>query len=144
MLHLHEETQARWLKQVQADLPSVLIDHAHCEHKAAATAMSLLGSYIEKQEVTDAMTEIIAEELEHFRMVRELLERRGIPFRKLPPGHYGKELQQRIRLLEPDRAVDRMLVSGLIEARSCERFDLLRKHIDDAELRSFYDGLFES
>ncbi len=112
MLHLQSETQTRWLAQVDADLEAILIDHAHCEHKAAATAMSLLGSYIEHRELTEAMEEIVAEELEHFHLVLDLLARRGIPFRRQRPGHYGRELNELIRQQEPDRAIDRLLVAG--------------------------------
>jgi tRNA-(ms[2]io[6]A)-hydroxylase len=144
MLHLQSESQARWLRQVDECLPEILIDHAHCEHKAAATAMSLFGSYVDCRELTREMTVIVQEELEHFHMVLDLLERRGIPFRKLRPGDYGRRLNQLIRPHEPDRAVDRLLVAGLIEARSCERFKLLRDHVTDVELRDFYGSLFES
>lgn len=145
MLHLQSETQVRWLAQVAQSLDEILIDHAHCEHKAAATAMSLLGAYIEDRDLTEAMTEIVQEELEHFHLVLQLLERRQIRFRILRPGHYGRELNQLVRQNEPERAVDRLLIAGLIEARSCERFDLLRKlETLDEELRAFYDSLFES
>ena len=91
-----------------------------------------------------AMTEIVNEELEHFRLVLDLLERRGIPFQKLTPSSYGQRLHELIRKEEPGRAVDRLLVAGLIEARSCERFSLLADHVADQELRDFYRGLFES
>ena len=90
------------------------------------------------------MTEIVNEELEHFRLVLDLLERRGIRFRKLSPSSYGPRLHELIRKDEPGRAVDRLLVGGLIEARSCERFSLLAEHVSDPELRDFYRGLFES
>lgn len=144
MLHLQSETDARWLAQVDSNLQAVLIDHAHCEHKAAATAMSLFGSYICDAELTKAMTEIIAEELEHFEMVLALLKRRGIEFKLQQPGSYGRSLNNLIRPNEPQRAVDRLLVAGLIEARSCERFRLLANHVDDSELSEFYHSLFES
>lgn len=144
MLHLKSESQERWLKQVDSNLEEILIDHAHCEHKAAATAMSLLGSYIEKEELTREMTRIIEEELEHFHMVLALLAKRGIRFRLQRPGHYGKSLNELVRQNEPQRAVDRLLIAGLIEARSCERFDLLRHHVKDVELADFYGSLFES
>jgi tRNA-(ms[2]io[6]A)-hydroxylase len=90
------------------------------------------------------MTEIVSEELEHFRLVLDLLDRRGIRWRKLSPSSYGPRLHERIRREEPGRAVDRLLVAGLIEARSCERFSLLADHVTDPELRDFYRGLFES
>lgn len=144
MLHLQSESQIRWLRQVDQHLEEILIDHAHCEHKAAATAMSLLGSYIDCRELTDEMTIIIAEELEHYQMVLDLLKRRGIRFRKLRPGDYGKQLNLLVRSNEPERAVDRLLIAGLIEARSCERFKLLKEHVQDRELADFYGSLFES
>jgi tRNA-(ms[2]io[6]A)-hydroxylase len=144
MLHLHSETDVRWLAQVDSNLEAVLIDHAHCEHKAAATAMSLFGSYICDAELTKEMTEIIAEELEHFEMVLALLKRRNIEFKLQQPGTYGRSLNGLIRPNEPQRAVDRLLVAGLIEARSCERFRLLANHVDDTELSDFYHSLFES
>ncbi len=92
------------------------------------------------------MTTIVEEELEHYWMVIELLRDRQIPFRRLQPGPYGRKLNGLIRQREPDRAVDRLLIAGLIEARSCERFNLLRQHFQgrDEVLASFYDGLFES
>ena len=77
-------------------------------------------------------------------MVIKLLESRSIPFRKQQAGHYGKELNALVRSGEPNKAIDRLLVGGLIEARSCERFSLLAEHIDDAELSEFYQSLFES
>jgi tRNA-(ms[2]io[6]A)-hydroxylase len=144
MLHLKSGSQARWLRQVDENLDEILIDHAHCEHKAAATAMSLLGAYVDCEELTQEMAVIIAEELEHFRMVLDLLKRRGIAFRKIRPGDYGRRLNMLVRSNEPDRAVDRLLIAGLIEARSCERFKLLKDHIQDVELADFYGSLFES
>ena len=144
MLHLHAPTPARWLDQVTAGLDELLIDHAHCEKKAAGTAMNLLFSYVEHAELCRAMTEIVQEELSHFHLVLDLLSRRGIRFRRVPPSRYGERLRPLISKIEPARAVDRLLVAALIEARSCERFGLLRDHLGDAELSSFYGGLFES
>jgi tRNA 2-(methylsulfanyl)-N6-isopentenyladenosine37 hydroxylase len=144
MLSLQSASDARWLGQVASHLDDILIDHAHCEKKAAGVAMNLLFSYADHVPLARAMTGIVNEELEHFHMVLDLLERRGIRFRKLSPSSYGQRLHERVRRNEPDRAVDRLLVAGLIEARSCERFALLRDHAADAELRDFYGSLFES
>lgn len=144
MLHLQSESQVRWLAQVDSHLPEILIDHAHCEHKAAATAMSLFGAYIDCRELTREMTRIVDEELEHFHAVLMILEQRNIQFKKQRPGNYGKSLNELVRQNEPGRAVDRLIIAGLIEARSCERFDLLRKHVQDRELANFYESLFES
>ncbi len=144
MLSLQSASPQRWLDQVSANLSDVLIDHAHCEKKAAGTAMNLLFAYVDHHELTRAMTEIVREELEHFHLVVDLLQRRGIRFRKLSPSDYGKKLNDLVRKDEPGRAVDRLLIAGLIEARSCERFSLLRDHIADPELSEFYGSLFES
>lgn len=144
MLHLQSETSARWLAQVDAHLNEILIDHAHCEKKAAGTALNLIFAYVEDLELCREMAFIVNEELEHFQMVIDLITRRGIRFRRLTPSSYGRELNDLVRKQEPQRAVDRLLVAGLIEARSCERFHVLAEHVKDAELAAFYAGLFES
>lgn len=144
MLSLHSASDARWLAQVDTHLDDILIDHAHCEKKAAGVAMNLLFSYVDHLPLARAMTEIVNEELTHFHLVLDLLERRGIRFRKLSPSSYGQRLHAVVRKEEPARAIDRLLVAGLIEARSCERFALLRDHVADAELQEFYGSLFES
>lgn len=144
MLSLQSATSPRWLAQVDTALDDVLIDHAHCEKKAAGVAMNLLFSYVDHVDLARAMTEIVNEELEHFRLVLDVLDRRGVPFRKLKPSSYGARLHELIRKDEPGRAVDRLLVAGLIEARSCERFSVLADHVADEELATFYRSLFES
>lgn len=144
MLHLQSESTTRWLAQVAANVDEILIDHAHCERKAASVAMNLINAYTEDRELVSEMTVIVNEELEHFEMVLRILDQRQIRFRRLPPGPYGRELNMLIRKSEPERGVDRLLVAGLIEARSCERFRLLSEHIDDPELAEFYGSLFES
>lgn len=144
MLHLKSDTDDRWLAQVDDDLEAVLIDHAHCEKKAAGTAMNLMFAYVEDLELCREMTEIVNEELEHFHMVIELLQARDIAFRRLTPSSYGRRLNDLVRKQEPHRAVDRLLVAGLIEARSCERFHRLANHVEDQELAEFYHSLFES
>ena len=144
MLHLKLPTPDRWLHQVTGHLDELLIDHAHCEKKAAGTAMNLLFAYVERVDLCRAMTEIIAEELDHFHQVLRLLEARHIRFRRIRPSPYGRRLHELVNKREPLRAIDRLLVAGLIEARSCERFALLRDSIDDQELANFYGSLFES
>ena len=144
MLHLQAPTDQSWLDQVDENLEEVLIDHAHCEKKAAGTAMNLIFHYVDNLELCREMTEIVNEELEHFHMVIDLLTRRGIKFRRLKPSQYGNRLHELVRKSEPERAVDRLLVAGLIEARSCERFQALAEHVDDPELAEFYQSLFES
>jgi tRNA 2-(methylsulfanyl)-N6-isopentenyladenosine37 hydroxylase len=144
MLHLAKPSPARWLPSVQSRLDLLLIDHAHCEKKAAGTAMNLMFAYVEDQDLCKEMTEIVREELEHFHLVLDILNRRGIKFKKLSPSTYGRKLSDLIRKDEPNKAVDRLLVAGLIEARSCERFGLLRDGLADQELAEFFGSLFES
>ena len=144
MLNLQLPTPARWIRHVSENVEDLLIDHAHCEKKAASSAMNLLFAYVEKNELTKAMSEIVVEELAHFHMVLEIIERRGIRFRRIPPSKYGDRLKALTNKLEPMRAVDRLLVGALIEARSCERFGILRDHLPDRELAEFFGGLFES
>ena len=144
MLNLQSESSSRWLDQVESHLDEILVDHAHCERKAAGTALNLLFSYVENEPLCREMTEIVNEELEHFQQVLDLLKERGIPFRRLKPANYAGQLKDLVRNNEPQRAVDRLLVASLIEARSCERFDLLRRHVSDQQLAHFYDSLFEA
>lgn len=144
MLHLTAATPPRWLEQVSSHLDELLIDHAHCEKKAAGVAMNLLFAYVENPDLCRAMTDIVQEELSHFHLVLGILQARAIAFRKLSPSSYGERLHGLIRKAEPQRAVDRLLIAALIEARSCERFGILRDGLPDRELADFFGGLFES
>jgi len=144
MLNLKTSTPPWWAERVEAHLEEILVDHAHCEKKAAGTAMNLIFAYVDKSAVVRPLKEIVEEELSHFVLVTDLIASRGMRFRKLPPSQYGPRLHELIRKQEPARAVDRMLVAALIEARSCERFALLRDRIADPDLSAFYGGLFES
>ncbi len=144
MLSLKSSTPQAWFDSVEGSLDELLIDHAHCEKKAAGTAMNLIFAYVEQVELVQAMTEIVNEELEHFHMVLDRLNERGAKFRRLQPSSYGRRLNDLVRKQEPGRAVDRLLVAALIEARSCERFGVLRDRLQDRQLGEFFGSLFES
>ena len=144
MLSLHCKTSDRWLASVEAHLDEVLLDHAHCEKKAAGVAMNLIFAYVDHVELIKELSAIVTEELDHFRQVIDLLEARGVRFRRLTPSNYGQKLNELLRKQEPGKAVDRLLVAGLIEARSCERFAILKDHLSDRSLAAFYASLFES
>jgi len=144
MLSLQSPSSPHWWQQVEPCLDELLIDHAHCEKKAAGTAMNLIFAYVENEELCREMTVIVNEELEHFQLVLDLLRCRGIRFRRLKPSQYGRKLNDLVRRQEPHRAIDRLLVAGLIEARSCERFSMLRDKLADRALAKFYEDLFES
>src|SRR5204863_2380916 len=100
--------------------------------------------YVERVEVVKRLIEVVREELDHFRRVLDVLGARGIEFRGQPQSDYGRGLGAQIRTQEPAKGLDRCVVAALIEARSCERFLLLRDHLHDRELASFYGGLVES
>jgi tRNA-(ms[2]io[6]A)-hydroxylase len=144
MLSLHAPTPDRWFDQVAVSLDELLIDHAHCEKKAAGVAMSLLFTYADDVDLCRAMADIVHEELDHFKLVLDLLDRRGVRFRRQQPARYAERLSALIGKVEPHRAVDRLLVAALIEARSCERFGMLRDRLADPELAAFFGSLFES
>jgi tRNA-(ms[2]io[6]A)-hydroxylase len=141
VLHLASDTSAAWLSRARANLDEVLLDHAHCEKKAAGAAVKLLFSYPHHRFLQEPLAELAEEELDHFRQVLARLDARGIRYETIRPGPYGMALHALTRREEPDRLVDILLISALIEARSCERFRLLAEGLDDPELAAFYRSL---
>lgn len=141
VLHLVSPTSSEWLDRARSDLDELLLDHAHCEKKAAGAAVKLLFSYPHHRFLQEPLAELAEEELEHFRQVLAHLDSRGIRYETIRPGPYGMALRALVRRDEPERLVDMLLVSALIEARSCERFRLLAEGVGDTELASFYESL---
>jgi tRNA-(ms[2]io[6]A)-hydroxylase len=137
-------TSSAWLEQAIARPDLVLLDHAHCERKAAGAALQLMFRYPSEVALAAALSPLAREELEHFEQVLALLQRRGIPLRPLPAPAYGSELARAVRREEPARRLDSLLVAGLIEARSHERMALLAEHAPDQELRGLYGELLAS
>ena len=137
-------SSASWLEQANARPDLVLIDHAHCERKAAGVALQLMFRYPSDEALGAALSPLAREELEHFELVLQLLQRRGIPLRPLPAPAYGATLTAAVRKGEPQRMLDSFLVAGLIEARSHERMALLAAHSPDPELRALYGELLAS
>ncbi|MEB3357445.1 MAG: tRNA isopentenyl-2-thiomethyl-A-37 hydroxylase MiaE [Synechococcales bacterium] len=141
---LQQPTAAAWVDQAIAHLDTVLLDHSHCERKAAGVALNLICRYPSSTKLVRTLTAIAQEELEHFDQVNQWLERRGIPLAPLAPPPYGAMLKAQVRREEPYRLLDSLLVAALIEARSHERLGLLAAHCPDAELARFYRGLMAS
>ena len=137
-------SSATWLAQAIAHSDLVLIDHAHCERKAAGVALQLMFRYPSDGQLGEVLSPLAREELEHFEQVLQLLQRRGIALRPLPAPGYGAALSAAVRKGEPERMLDSFLVAGLIEARSHERMALLAAHSPDAELRALYGELLAS
>lgn len=141
---LQQPTSQAWLDQALANLDIILLDHSHCERKAAGVALNLMFRYPSSAKLVRSLTAIAQEELEHFELVNQILERRNIPLAPLAAPPYGAGLNKQIRTQEPDRMLDSLLVCGLIEARSHERLGLLGAHCPDPELAKFYRGLMAS
>lgn len=137
-------TPAAWVEAAAADLPLILVDHAHCEKKAASSALNLLFRYPDRSLLMHRMSRLAREELRHFEQVLKLMEKRGVAFRHLPPSRYADGLRKHMRTHEPVRLVDTLIVGAFIEARSCERFQALAPALQDREIADFYIGLCES
>lgn len=148
MFCLRAATDSAWATGAVKDLDAVLVDHAHCEMKAATNALSLVVRHSSDLGLVRALTEIAREELEHFQRVVDFLEARGLRLGPPPVDDYAAELRRAMKALPATDLplfVDWLLVGALIEARSCERFKLLIQVLPDscpADLRAFYEELF--
>ncbi len=142
MLALKEPSPPAWLACALADMDSVLRDHAHCEHKAAVTALAFVSRYPDDPELVLRLSALAAEEADHLRRVAALCNERGVPLGHPERDPYAKALLSHARPDALGHRVDRLLVCALIEARSCERLKLLAEHLEDAALRTFYDELW--
>ncbi len=124
-------------------LAILLIDHANCEKKAAATALSLIHRYTDSVALLNKMSRVAREELRHFEQVLKVMQDRGIAYRPLTASRYAQGLHAGVRRQEPGRLVDTLIVGALIEARSCERFARIAPHLD-SKLGEFYQSLLKS
>ena len=152
MLHLLHPTDPRWVATAEADLDRLLLDHAHCELKAAQSALSVVARHgAEAPEIIAPLLALAKEETDHLDQVQRRLADRRQALTPPGPDPYVGAL---IAAAQADRQrpdgppwaplLDRLLVCALIEARSCERFKLLAQHLADAELRAFYGDLMAS
>jgi tRNA-(ms[2]io[6]A)-hydroxylase len=145
MLLFREKVPADWLPKIIANLPAVLIDHAHLERKAATTAMNL-EKYRDLYERVSELNAIAIEELQHFELVLQLLRNRNIPFGQPYPSPWITALMRSVRNGQRHQAIDHLLCCALIEGRSCEKFQFLGEALKpiDKELADFYASLVES
>lgn len=141
---LKQPTAGEWVEQAVANLDIILLDHSHCERKAAGVALNLMFRYPAHAKLVRMLTAVAREELEHFDQVNQWLERRGIALGPLPAPPYGAGLSAQIHRSEPQRLLDSLLVCGLIEARSHERLGLLAAHWLDPGLVQLYQSLVAS
>ena len=134
-------TPPEWLAAALRNLDTLLVDHANCEKKAAATAMNLMFRYGERlPDLQDGLAKLAREELRHFEQVTRIMRRRDVTYRPLSAARYAEGMRKHLRKREPERLTDLLVVGAFIEARSCERFRSLLPILEE-DLADFYRGL---
>jgi len=144
-IDLSYNTPPEWAQQVLKDFDAFLQDHADCERKASSMAMSFVAKCPDKIEIIPELIETALEELEHFRDVYAIMEKRGVQLKaEMEPDLYMKQLINSIRSGRDERLMDRMLLASIVECRGAERFKLIEEALEDAELKKFYKVLWTS
>ena len=136
-------TPDSWIDAAKDNQDRLLIDHANCEKKAAASAMNLMYRYTTRSELLNKMSQLAREELLHFQQVVEILASREIKYVRLGPSRYAAGLRNLFAGDEHQYLIDTLISGAFIEARSCERFAKLVPHLDQ-ELAKFYTSLLKS
>jgi len=136
-------TPSVWFEQAAAQLPLLLIDHANCEKKAAGNALSMMYRYVDRPELLQRLSRLAREELRHFEQVHDLMSELGIDYVPLTASRYAGGLRAGVSTTEPARLVDSLVVSALVEARSCERFAGLVEVVP-GRVAALYRGLLAS
>ena len=127
-------TSTDWAQLAAANLPIFLADHAVCEQQVAQYALALAGWSPDDFELVDAAANLAAEEIQHFRRVVAILNRRSLPTAGRRSNRWVQALRARI---EPRQGVwtkvDRLLFGAIVEARSCERFTRLLEIVRESD-----------
>lgn len=146
VLGLELPTDPRWINIAEKNIEDILVDHAYCEQKAATSCISMIVLFPEKERLVEVMTPVVAEEWGHFERVLEMLKKRGFKLGFPRVDEYVKKLSKVERKggSRDQQLMEKLLINALIEARSCERFRLLWKNIQDKELSKFYYELMVS
>jgi len=142
--YLTKLSSEKWIKLALSNPIEILIDHAHCERKAAGVAIQLMFRYPSEPNLAEVLSPIAREELEHFEKILYFLKSKGIELKALQPPPYGSELAKNVRKDEPLRMLDSFLVAGIIEARSHERLSILALNAKDNSSKDLYNSLLES
>lgn len=136
-------TPQSWVDAALKNVPVLLIDHANCEKKAAATAMNLMYRYVDKPDLLRKMSQLAREELLHFEQVVNLMEAKGLEYTHLSASRYVASLREHMASHEPERLIDTLIVGAFVEARSCERFAKIAPYLE-ATIQKFYFSLLKS
>lgn len=144
-IDLRVNSPAQWVDAVMNDFNTFLQDHANCERKASAMAMSFVAKYPNRMEIIPELIETALEEMEHFRDVYAVMEKRGVLLpHEIGQDHYVKQLLDFCRSGREERFLDRLLLASVIECRGAERFKLIAQALEDEALKQFYKRLWTS
>ncbi|MFN6037482.1 MAG: tRNA-(ms[2]io[6]A)-hydroxylase [Bacteroidota bacterium] len=144
-LPLVKSSDSRWIETVMKDFNTFLQDHANCERKASAFAMSLVAKYPDRTEILPDLIDTALEEMEHFREVYEVMRQRSVLLKhEITEDLYIKKLLQQLRSGREERFLDRLLLGSVIESRGAERFKLVYEALSEIELKKFYHKLWAS
>jgi tRNA-(ms[2]io[6]A)-hydroxylase len=138
MLQLQTRTPGRWLEVVFADFDAFLVDHTLCERKASAMGLSLVAKYPDRELILEPLIAFAREELEHFHIMFKILERRRLRLPPDTPDEYVNSLRKALPAEPESLLLDRLLVSGVVEARGCERLQMVTEALVDPELKQTY------
>ncbi|MCH8902407.1 MAG: tRNA-(ms[2]io[6]A)-hydroxylase [Bacteroidetes bacterium] len=142
-IDLAVDTKPAWVENILANFDTFLIDHANCERKASAMAMSFVAKYPNRVEIIPLLIETAVEELEHFQKVYQIMEDRNIKLNdSMSEDSYVRQLLELCRNGRDERFLDRLLLASVIECRGAERFKLVYENIEDEELKKFYHMLW--
>jgi len=144
MFDLRIPTDQRWLDTVLSDFNTFLIDHAACERKASATAMSFVVRYPDQKAIVEAMIDLAREELEHFDLLTKVIHSRGLQLGSDVKDPYVNALLKQVRGPSQERLLDRLLTFGIIEGRGCERFMMLAETLPAGDTKKLYQDLVKS
>lgn len=146
MFKLKLPTDPRWANLAKENIEEILTDHAWCEQKAASNAITLITMLPEHTAIVTELLGIAQEELEHLRLVHEIIKERGYVLGRARKDDYVNDLAKfMIQGSRQDLIIDRMLFAAIIEARSCERFKVLTQTLQhDPQLQEFYHQLMIS
>ncbi|PIB35186.1 tRNA hydroxylase [Reichenbachiella sp. 5M10] len=144
-LPLVHQSSPEWIQAVLENFDEFLQDHADCERKASSMAMSFVAKFPDRIEIIPALIDTAVEELEHFRSVYQIMEKRGIQLRhEIREDLYMKQLIQACRSGREERFLDRLLLASVVENRGAERFKIVYENLETGELKRFYQDLWAS
>lgn len=144
-IDLKAESSQEWIDMVMSEFDEFLKDHANCERKASAMAMSFVAKYPNRTEIIPELIDTAVEELEHFRSVYAIMEARGIELtHEISQDIYVKQLLDKCRSGREERFMDRLLLASLVETRGAERFRMVHEALEEPEIKRFYKELWVS